>query len=78
MTLDQPYFMQDESWYYFDVNELRYKLTDKAPREARTSYKEFMELVDVKDIELPSGNKVKVRNTPIKRGDGKNLRKNDW
>lgn len=69
MTLDQPYFMQDESWYYFDGNELRYKLTDKAPKEAQESYKEFMELVDVKDIELPSGNKVKVRRTPVKRDE---------
>lgn len=38
---DKPYFMMDESWYYFDEKECRYYLTDKAPEEAKKSYDVF-------------------------------------
>jgi hypothetical protein len=38
---DKPYFMMDESWYYFDEKECRYYLTDKAPEEAKKSYDDF-------------------------------------
>jgi hypothetical protein len=33
--------MENEDWYYFDKEEWCYKLTDKAPKEAVDSYKEF-------------------------------------
>jgi hypothetical protein len=36
-----PYFMENKDWYYFDKEEWCYKLTDKAPKEAVESYKEF-------------------------------------
>ena len=36
-----PYFMNNEEWYYYDWDEMKYKLTDKAPSEAIKSYKEF-------------------------------------
>ena len=36
-----PYFMENEEWFYFDSSEKIYKLTDKAPKKARESYKEF-------------------------------------
>lgn len=39
--IDMPYFMENEDWYYFDENEFRYKLTEKAPKKARESYKQF-------------------------------------
>lgn len=42
----EPYFMHDETWYYFDEEEFCYKLTDKAPEEARKSYKAFYEAVN--------------------------------
>ena len=41
MALDIPYFMQNPDWYYHDDKEGIYKLTDKAPEEARKSYKDF-------------------------------------
>lgn len=41
MTLTKPYFMENEEWYYFDEDSFMYKLTDKAPKEARDSYKEY-------------------------------------
>lgn len=50
MILEQPYFMQNENWYYFDENDFRYKLTDKAPQKAQESYKEYYE-------ELENGDK---------------------
>ena len=37
--LDMPYFMEDESWYYFDNG--RFVLTDKAPEKARESLDQF-------------------------------------
>lgn len=41
MIQDVPYFMSNEEWYYYDWNEMMYKLTDKAPKEAIDSYYEF-------------------------------------
>lgn len=45
MTTDKPYFMTNEEWYYFDEEEFKYKLTDKATEEARKSYEEYYELL---------------------------------
>lgn len=39
--LDSPYFMNNKEWYYWDEKEWKYKLTDKAPKEAIESYKIF-------------------------------------
>lgn len=41
MTLDEPYFMTNKDWFYFDDAEWCYKLTDKAPEKARESYNQF-------------------------------------
>lgn len=38
--------MENEEWFYFDEEEFRYKLTDKATEKARKSYEEFYELLD--------------------------------
>ena len=42
-------FPNNEEWYYYDWNEMKYKLTDKAPKEAIESYKEFYEEIDYED-----------------------------
>ena len=49
MTTDKPYFMENEEWYYFDEEEFRYKLTDKATEKARKSYKDFYALLGEMD-----------------------------
>ena len=46
MTVDEPYFMTNKDWFYFDEEEFCYKLTDKAPKEAIESYKEFYKMLD--------------------------------
>ena len=38
---NEPYFMLNEDWYYFDEEDWCYRLTDKAPKEAVESYTEF-------------------------------------
>lgn len=43
MFLDEPYFMTNEDWFYFDNGDKKYKLTDKATQKAKESYKEFYE-----------------------------------
>lgn len=43
----QPYFMTNENWYYFDENEFCYKLKDGAPVEAVKSYEEFYSTEDI-------------------------------
>ena len=56
LIAEEPYFMKDSSWYYFDEKEFRYKLTDKAPNEAIVSYKEFyeqdLEQYDIMNIKI--------------------------
>lgn len=46
MTLDEPYFMQNKEWYYFDEKECKYFLTDKASKKAVDSYDEFYEALE--------------------------------
>lgn len=46
MILKKPYFMKNKEWYYYDTKEYKYKLTDKAPREAIESYKEFYKKIE--------------------------------
>lgn len=46
MDVEKPYFLTDNSWYYYDEDEGIYKLTDKAPEEAIESYNEFYMLLD--------------------------------
>ena len=43
LSFNKPYFMTDDSWYYYDRASFKYKLTDKAPKEAIDSYKEYYE-----------------------------------
>ena len=39
--LSKYYFFKNKEWYYFDRETFRIRLTDKAPKEAIESYKEF-------------------------------------
>lgn len=41
MKQEMPFFMTNDEWYYFDENEHRLKLTEKAPEKAKKSYEEF-------------------------------------
>lgn len=43
MRMPEPYFMKKNEWHYFDGDEFKYKLTDKASKKAIDSYKEFYE-----------------------------------
>lgn len=51
----RPYFMTNDEWFYFDSDEWLYKLTDKAPKEAIESYKEFYD-----DTEILNGVELHV------------------
>ena len=46
MTTEKPYFMENSEWFYFDEHEWKYKLTEKATKEAIESYNEFYALFD--------------------------------
>lgn len=41
LSTKQPYFFENEEWYYYDGKKNKFFLTDKAPEEARKSYEEF-------------------------------------
>ena len=38
---EKPYFLENEEWYTYNIEEGKYELTDKAPQEAVESYNEF-------------------------------------
>lgn len=35
-------FLDNEAWYYFDDECQKFKLTEKATKEAKESYKEYL------------------------------------
>ena len=41
MKTEMPYFLTNSEWYYTEKDGIGYKLTDKAPEEAKKSYEEF-------------------------------------
>lgn len=41
MIMTIPYFMINEKWYYYDYNEMKYKLTKFATKKAIKSYNQF-------------------------------------
>lgn len=41
MLLEKPYFLTNKEWYWTIPGKSGYKLTDKAPKKAKESYKEF-------------------------------------
>ena len=46
MISETPLFLTNDDWYYYDEDELCYKLTDNAPAEARASYEQYYEQVE--------------------------------
>lgn len=44
--IDEPVFLRNSDWYFYDAKEKRYKLTDKAPSDAVRSYKEFYQTIN--------------------------------
>lgn len=42
-STEQPYFMTNEKWYYYDEEDCCMKLTKDATPEAIKSYKEYYE-----------------------------------
>lgn len=49
--MEVPLFFTNKEWYYYDEKEEKYKLTDKAPKEAIESYKQFYENLSDENIE---------------------------
>lgn len=44
MVMNKPYFMNKEDWFYYDEEEFfAYRLTNKAPKEAYESYKNYLD-----------------------------------
>ena len=41
MTVEMPYFMTNEKWYYYDEEEYRWKLTEKAHQKRLRVTKSF-------------------------------------
>lgn len=48
--IEEPYFLTNPKWYRFNEKKWIYELTDEAPEEARKSYKEFYN-----DVEIVNG-----------------------
>jgi hypothetical protein len=46
ITLEKPYFLTNETWYYHDEKDMVFKLTDQAPQDAIDSYNEFYDLLN--------------------------------
>ena len=44
--VDIPYFMKNEEWYEYDYASKHFVLTDKAPKKAKESYKQYMREVE--------------------------------
>lgn len=43
MTMNKPYFMKKEEWFYYDQEEFfAFRLTNKAPSEAYESYRNYL------------------------------------
>ena len=42
----KPYFMINKEWFYYNVKEFKYMLTDKATKEAKESYDKYYKELD--------------------------------
>lgn len=47
ILIDKPYFMKNKSWYYFNYKNDKFELTQKAPKEAIKSYKDFYLIMNI-------------------------------
>ena len=50
---EQPYFMENPDWYWFDEDEFRYVLTDKATEKAKKSYDEYYAILESTGLREP-------------------------
>lgn len=41
-----PYFMENDRWYYFDIETKKFKLTEEAPEKAKESYEQFYKEIE--------------------------------
>ena len=41
MTIEKPFFMSNDEWFYFDEDKMQYFLTEKATQTAKKGYEEF-------------------------------------
>lgn len=46
IILEEPYFLTDKSWYYYDMELGKLMLTEDAPEEAVKSYNEYYKMLD--------------------------------
>ena len=46
VLVEKPYFLTNKEWYEYDEKSKKYILTNKAPKKAQESYKEFYKLMD--------------------------------
>lgn len=51
MVLDQPYFMTNDQWYWFNPDSKKYELTESAPQKAKESYKHYYDELQKKRYE---------------------------
>lgn len=56
---ERPYFMKNKEWYTYDYKNLKYILTDKAPKKAKESYNEFYKIVRIKE---EKNEKIRIQN----------------
>ena len=41
MTIEKPFLMTNNDWFYIDEDKMQYFLTEKATEKAKKSYEEF-------------------------------------
>lgn len=46
LIVERPYFLTNKKWYYYDENNYKYVLTDKASQKAKNSYNEYYNKFD--------------------------------
>lgn len=53
VSLEKPYFMENQDWYYYDEEEGVLKLTKNATKKAKESYLEFYSELERFSIDDP-------------------------
>lgn len=46
MELIKPYFLKNKDWFYYDEEEMKYKLKKDAPAEAIKSYNDYYRQIE--------------------------------
>lgn len=69
MDLKEPYYRKNKEWYYYDENEGKDKLTDKAPKKAIESYNNFFEMLEMCGIDITDEDIEKMRKEMLNKVD---------